>query len=234
VTVVLDTANVVSTSSSFGAGPFTVNVTCAASDNFLLVVVGSDINPEGIPSAVTYNTVAMTHFSPDAQDGLFKSCSFYYMVNPPTGSALVLSVTEPASVSGIGIAALPMSGVNTGAPVGTGATGSGASAAIAATATGGGANDLYIGGCVVRSATLTTTGTNQTSRVALVPIPSTTDSFGVDSIPGSSAGAFTWTCTSGAWAALAVAIKAASGGGGGGGLGPTYNRRGHRRPLWTG
>ena len=205
MTAAVDNANVAS-NTAVGGTTISVSATCGASDNFLLAVYGGYAAPLDIPSSITYNGVGMTHFATDASDASTTTCCYFYMINPPTGSSLVLLATAANSVVSSALVAIPMSGVNTGSPVGTGAAATANDANPAVTPTGGAASDLYIGAVMTQAVTSVTPSGSQTGIVNLNAIHSAA-SFAVGSLPGSGSGAFTWTMSSTLWVALGVAIQ---------------------------
>lgn len=166
------------------------------------------------PTSCTYNGVPLTKAIGVTDVGPSTESSIWYLVSPPTGSSLTLACMYPLSTSEIVVAPVPLSGVNTSAPVGTGASASGVFTSPtnpAVTASGGSTNDLYA--CVASSSQPTTfnsTGT-QTSIWN-----QTTAGYGSGggTIPGSSSGACTWNTATAAndWTAVAIAFKATGAG----------------------
>jgi hypothetical protein len=207
----IDTGNVVSFSNFFG-GSASFNVTCAGSDNFLVVLIETFGSPTPV-TAVTYNSVALTQLSLYEQPtGFGPALQLYYLASPTTGSALSLSVTNTASACYA--TAIPFSGVNTSAPFGTvGPAFSTSNNNPAVTPTGGTSNDVYICQAINGVATSTVAGANQTSLSALTVNGNT--SFVTSYIPGVDTGAFSWTgsgTSDGAfWSAQGVAVKGVSG-----------------------
>lgn len=208
----IDAGNVVGTPASPGnTNPTTLNVTCGASDNFLLVLVGDDqavVN--GPPSGITYNGVALTLLGSQSYTSSYRgNASIWYLNTPTTGSSLPLVATCVNINTGFAMVAVPMSGVNTGvAPtLGTGAFATSTAAACSSPAAG--AADLQFGACFTRGTALTSGG-GQTDLVAPITSINGLDSFAASSIAGPTAGNFTWTLPSGNWIGLACTVFGAS------------------------
>jgi hypothetical protein len=184
-------------------------VTCAVTDNFLLVAVGGDIATlNAPPSGITYNGAALTLVGSQNYTSNYRgNVSWWYLNNPTTGSALPLVATEPTNITGFAMAAIPMSGVNTSAAPTLGTTGSFASSAAAScVTTGAGPNDLQFGSCFIRSTALASGGAPQANVIAPINGIHALDGFACDYIPGTSAGNFSWTLTSGNWIGLGVTV----------------------------
>lgn len=201
----IDSANVASLTSS-GTGPQGFNVTCATTDNFLLVFVGLDSSGGVPPTGITYNGVALTQIGNISRvSNMSGNVSAWYLNTPTTGSALSLSVAWTGGSTGIGICAIPMSGVGISiAP--TFASGAATTAAGAVSVTGAGSNDMQVAACFIRSTSLVSAGAPQTHVITPVNGINGLDGFAVDSIVGASAGNFAWTLTSGDWIALGVTV----------------------------
>jgi hypothetical protein len=165
------------------------------------------------PTAVTYNGVALTMVPGSFvanPGGNTMGSSIWYLLSPPTGSSLVLSVTYGSTLEGaLGLAAIPLIGVNQSSPVGIAATATGNSITPAVTATGAGENDLYMGISGDLSATTIASGGSQTSLWTQISRGSVISAG--DSLPGSGSGAFSWTVAISQWAASAVAFQASTG-----------------------
>jgi hypothetical protein len=208
-------ASVITTASigaNLAAGtPTTFNVTLPAGTDCLCF---EEVNfPAGgggsptAPTAVSYNGVALTMVpgSAAANTGTSMGSSIWYLLSPPTGSSLVLSVTYGSTTLGaVGLAAIPLIGVNQSSPVGTAAIATGTSTTPAVTPTGAGANDLYMGISGDLSATTISSGGSQTSLWTQISRGSVISAG--DSLPGSGSGAFSWTVAISQWAASAVAF----------------------------
>lgn len=165
------------------------------------------------PSGCTYNGVAMTKAIGITDTGPTTETSIWYLVSPPTGSSLTLSCSYPLSTSEIVVAPVPLSGVNTAAPVGSGVAVAGLFSSPtqpAATASGGSTNDLYA--CVgnVSTVALAISG----SQTSIWNQSTAGYGSGGGTIPGSSSGACTWTYSGGGqnWTAVAIAFKATGAG----------------------
>lgn len=206
--VVLNTAQSVS---DFAVTTKSLNYTCGASDTRLVVLVGTDVSPGSAPSSVTYNGVGMTSSGSyaDTVNGQ-KTVSIWYMNNPPTGSSLAVLVTQALSVTGLGLCAVSMSGVDlTRAPVfgtGSSATSTAASCAVS----GGGTGDMQVAICSARATTtLANNGGGNQLNLALLNGINTNDAVSADNILGVNAGNFAWTLqSSGNWAAVGATIFA--------------------------
>jgi hypothetical protein len=189
--------------------------TCGATANCLVVCEGNAAGGGGItPTGVTYNGVALTLIPGGSSiGGTFFETSVWFLLNPPTGAAHTVTVNLPVSQGLIGGGAISLIGVDTTTPHGTAAINSGSADPQNVTAVGGGANDLYVGTVHLFFVNYNSTGVNQTQRCSQINIGTST-SFSVDTIPGSSPVAFTWSIggTAVQYAASAVVFLAASGG----------------------
>jgi len=161
---------------------------------------------------VTYNGVALTQ---DGNVNLGFNLSVWHLDSFTAGSFNVvvnITATQCAAI------AIPLQGANLSqAPIlGTGATSSSAAASCAVT--GGVAGDLQLAQCMVVSTTMSTTGTNQTVVPSSPTMPilaiNSAYSFSADDIAGANAGNFSWSLTSGTWAAQGLLIKQAVASGG--------------------
>lgn len=204
-------------STSGTANPITLNYTCTAGDNCLIVLLGTDeAVAGGAPTAFTYNGVALSQAAlhTDVAGGVLKTAMIYYLFNPPTSSLLLISATDTNTSTGEGMIAVSGSGFDTTrAPVaGTGADANTGTTA-ACSAAGAGVSDLYFGITLARSAAIANNGgVNQNNLAALTNI-NTLDSVSADWISGANAGNFSWTITSGVWTAIAAKFFAAATGG---------------------
>jgi hypothetical protein len=204
----IDFANVASATAGAGTS-VSVNVTCAVTDNFLLVAVGGDIATlNAPPTGITYNGAALTLIGSQNYTSNYRgNVSRRYLNNPTTGSALPLVTTEGTNITGFAMAAIPMSGVNTSTPPALGTTGSFASSAAASCVTSGaGPNDIQFGSCFIRSSGLASGGAPQANVITPINGINGIDGFACDYIPGVSAGNFSWTLTSGNWIGLGVTV----------------------------
>lgn len=203
--VAVDSTNVKSSdANAFLGGSYsvTMTVTCATSDDLLVVEIGAQGGTTGYPTftSVQYNGVAMTFLSGSSSQLLnanYFSTYTYYMVNPPTGSAYALNIIF--SLGQGGAVAIPISGVNTSTPFGTPVlASSSANNSAAITATGAGTNDLYIATAFNGIATMVHSGANQTNIAALNAF-SSNSSITADSVPGVDPGVFSWTGSGTQW-----------------------------------
>lgn len=221
----IDTPNIASGSTFGTPTTFTVNCTCGASDNFLLVCVGNDQNTAAVPTGVTYNGVGMTAVPSGSIDNTQEVVSWYYMNTPPTGVSHPIVATWALATNAIVILGIPMSGVNlAAAPVaGTGTQGV-PSASVACSAPNPDANSIAFAATQNRGTSQTPGGVPQTNVIApLNNFNSATASFACSYIPGVNTASFTWTITSSNWSAIGVTVQGTSSGGGapgGGGFAP--------------
>jgi hypothetical protein len=168
----------------------------------------------GPPTAMTYNSVAMTLAGSYAFAGgaYTVAVSLWYLANPPTGAAHAVASTYLSPPVFAAIAGIPVSGVNTAAPFGTAATASStANINPAVTVTGGGANDVYLACTIDGTGTMTAAGANQTNLVAVNSLGGGANaSISMDKVPGANPGAFSWTGSGTlfvqSWAALGIPI----------------------------
>ena len=212
-------ASAVNSINTNGAGgtPITFNYTCPAGTDCLVLVESASMNATatGLPTAISYNGVSLINVASSlAVDSTTPSqSSIWYLLAPPTGSSLVVSVNYPVGNGQINEQATcvqPLIGVNQSSPVGTAAIANGNSTAAAVVPTGAGANDLYLAVMNSQSGT-SSSGGNQTLIRNTVQ-RGTCDQSLDSAIAG--AGAFQWTVTTNFWVASAVAFLSASAGGG--------------------
>lgn len=211
----IDFANIASGDSIIGALTFSINCTCAASDNLLLVCVGTDQNSAAAPTSVTYNGVAMTAVPSGSEDNTQEVVTWFYMNNPPTGSAHPILATYAANYNACVILGIPMSGVNlAAAPVaGTGTSGI-PSASIACSAPSPDANSIAFGATQNRGTTQIPGGAPQTNVIAPLNNINAGISYACSYILGPNPANFTWTITSANWSAIGVTVQGTSSGGG--------------------
>lgn len=211
----IDTTNVASTSVNGGgsATTITVNCTCAAADNFLLVAVGVDSSAGAAPTSVTYNSVAMTAVPSGSKTNTQEVVSWYYMNTPPTGSAHAVLATFAAGTNAMALVAIPMSGVNlASAPVaGTGTQGV-PSASIACSTPNPDANSIAFAATTNRGTSQTPGGAPMVNVIAPINTISGTTCFAASYIPGVNTASFTWTITSGNWSAIGVTVQGTASG----------------------
>lgn len=219
-----DTGNFASSASNaFIGGTYSLNfnVTCAASDNLLIVKILSFSSTTIAFTSVQYNGVNLVHLAGSTASLTSGGPSnfqtdIYYLTSPPTGSAYALQIIW-SSGQGISAGALPVSGASTTSPFGTpGTATSAANNNPAVTATGASSSGFYVGCAIDGQATMTSTGTGQT-QLATYASPGGNSGLGVtfDWIPGADAGAFTWTGSGtqwgNGWAAVGVNVNPPTG-----------------------
>jgi hypothetical protein len=166
-----------------------------------------------LPTAVTYNGVSLTNVSGSLSVEAItpEGVSIWYLLSPPTGSSLTVSVTYTATIQEQCMILIPLTGVSLATPVGTPAIATASTTSSAVTATGGGSQDLYLG-CMQSQNTTSTPGGGQTNLTTKTSRGTTI--LSADSIPGSSSGAFSWTVAAVPWVNSAVAFLAGGAGGG--------------------
>jgi hypothetical protein len=206
-------SNAINANSSAGVA-ITFNYNCPAGTDCLVLFEGGNANatPPQVPTAVSYNGLAMTSVAGSSGTnsfaGVFYEMSCYYLLMPPTGSSLVLSITYAQILQEQITGLIPLIGVSQSAPTGLVTLGNSGtvSANPAVTGSGGGASDLYLG-CVLADPTAVAGG-GQTSLISLAS--RSTVLLEVSDIPGSSPGAFAWTAASAQWLAAAIPFLAVS------------------------
>jgi hypothetical protein len=217
MTVLVDTPHVVNDNTSFTGTATSTSVTVASGDVVLLVFVGNFYNSGTAvpPNTFTYGGVALTLLSSIGATGILPESSVWYLLNPTAGTA-TLAGTWTTNVSGgiANVTAVPVSGAATTGTFGTVATASSTAnnnSAVTATGSAGG-GDLYFGHAVNGIQASTSTGTGQTD-ISNSTINAAA-SVVVSTIPGSNAGAFTWTGSGTLfgtdWAALGFVVHAAA------------------------
>lgn len=211
----IDTANLAPFSAGTGTSQ-SFNCTCAPGDNFLVVLEANYSTAPQAPTAVKYNGVAMTLLqsaSSTASFGNGMECSIWYLANPPTGVADVVLETTGSNVGTTALLAVPMAGVNLGAPFATPASAnSQANNNAALNVATAPTNGLFLAVALNGIQTMVAAGANQTNVHAFNGLGGAQNvSVTADTIPGVNAGAFSWTASGtvwqGSWQALGVGIN---------------------------
>jgi hypothetical protein len=186
------------------AQTFSEAYTCPATTK-VLVVIDAAIGVNNVATKatqVTYNGLPLTYvrnsYVSSSQQGCF--VSFWYLLNPPTGSSYTLRSTYGSSVLDGALIPIPLNGVSV---IGATSTNTANNSTPAVTpATVADANSLVLSGLSkAGSSAVTDPGGNQTNLVNL-------NQFNcqclADSAAGNATGVFSWTAGSSPWAASSV------------------------------
>ena len=205
MTATIDSANVVTATPSGTGTAISQAVTIGASDNFLLVMASAwSTLALGIFSGTPqFNGVNLTKYY--NQDGVGFSTDqcgeIWYLTNPSVGTfnfTATCALTNLNNENPFAITLIPMSSVNTASPLGTVAHMASSSLATSSvTATGAGSNDIYVGQGFPFFTSVTTGGSPMVNLFTGNNVNGHNGSISTDSVPGTSAGTFSYTGSGG-------------------------------------
>lgn len=182
--------------------------TIGGTANYLKVgVAANNVNPGPI-TGVTWNAVAMTRLGSELAPDTNLVVSYWYLVNPATGTHNVV-VTTTTGTDAIASGASSYIGVDTSTPHGTPATATGTSTAPSVNVTSA-SGELVVDAVGVHDTTLTACG--QTQRVNVNDVGPNVSQGDADAA-GAASVTMSWTAAlSMGWGIIGVALKPAGGG----------------------
>lgn len=188
------------------------SVDCTGANCLVTTFSWSATSPDAAPTAVTYNSVAMTLvYNQVTAGGANGRTAMYYLVNPTTGSN-TLSVTFAVNQDELQLVGQALTGVNTGSPVGTPTNTNGLTTDPTINVTGASGDLIVDGVYIIDTGTASPTlavGSGQT-QIANITASATVVRHGCSTEPGAASVTMNWT-TNGVhdqWAQGGVAFKA--------------------------